>query len=129
MKILLDTNVLLSAFITGGRCAELIEDAVHAHELYYTEFIAEEMRGKLRKKFKTSDAVALEAAEFLRRFFRRGETAVNVEAVCRDPDDDQVLADAAANHIEVVVTGDQDLLTLKEHRGVRMLSPKDYWSF
>ena len=42
MKIVLDTNVLISAFITHGHCAELLEHCVYAHELMVSEFILAE---------------------------------------------------------------------------------------
>ena len=39
MKILHDTNVLLSGFISQGFTFDVIKDAIFKHELYYTEYI------------------------------------------------------------------------------------------
>jgi predicted nucleic acid-binding protein len=44
--------------------------------------------------------------------------------VCRDPDDDVVLATAVAGRADFIVTGDDDLLVLKRFRGIRILSPR-----
>jgi predicted nucleic acid-binding protein len=44
--------------------------------------------------------------------------------VCRDRDDDEVLAVAAAAKSEPIVTGDKDLLTLNTYRGIPILSPR-----
>ena len=44
--------------------------------------------------------------------------------VCRDPDDDLVLATALAAQADVIITGDKDLLTLKTHGGVRIRTPR-----
>jgi putative PIN family toxin of toxin-antitoxin system len=46
--------------------------------------------------------------------------------VCRDPDDDKFLACAIAADAEVIVSGDKDLLAIDEHRGVRILKPRDF---
>jgi len=45
------------------------------------------------------------------------------EPICRDPDDDHVLALAIAAHADVIVTGDQDLLVLKTFQGIPILTP------
>ena len=51
-----------------------------------------------------------------------------VENVCRDPNDNQVLADALVNKIEILITGDKDLLELKKYKGIKIISPKAYWN-
>ena len=65
--------------------------------------------------------------KFMNQFYILGQTADTVDKVCRDPDDDQILADALINHIDVIITGDKDLLDIKKYKGVRILAPKDYW--
>jgi len=44
--------------------------------------------------------------------------------ICRDPDDDLVLATALASRADFIVTGDDDLFVLKIFRGIRILSPR-----
>ena len=44
--------------------------------------------------------------------------------VCRDADDDWVLATALAGEAEAIVSGDNDLLILRRHRGIAILSPR-----
>jgi putative PIN family toxin of toxin-antitoxin system len=46
--------------------------------------------------------------------------------VCRDEDDDVVLATALAGKADVIVTGDEDLLVLKKFRGIEILSPRQF---
>jgi len=47
------------------------------------------------------------------------------EAVCRDSDDDLILAAALAAKADAIVTGDQDLLVLKGFKGIPILNPRD----
>ncbi|MBK8576656.1 MAG: putative toxin-antitoxin system toxin component, PIN family [Elusimicrobia bacterium] len=129
MKILLDTNVLISAFITsGGHSHEILTHAIHQHKLYYTDYILDEFKEKFKTKFHFPPTVIRDLVEFIANSFLHGKTAVDVPKVCRDPDDDQVLADAVVNEVDLILTGDEDLLILKTHQGIRLLPPKDYWS-
>ena len=129
MKILIDTNVLISAFITsGGHSHEILKHAVHQHELYYTDYILDEFKEKFKTKFHFSPTVIGGFVDFITHFFLHGKTASDVPKVCRDPGDDQVLADAVVNAVDLILTGDQNLLILKTHQGIRLLHPKGYWS-
>lgn len=46
-----------------------------------------------------------------------------IAKVCRDPDDDMVLATALAGRADVIVSGDADLLDLHPFRGIPVLTP------
>jgi predicted nucleic acid-binding protein len=46
--------------------------------------------------------------------------------VCRDPKDNLVIEAAVAGRASFVVTGDDDLLTLRTFEGVRLLAPRDF---
>jgi uncharacterized protein len=46
--------------------------------------------------------------------------------ILRDPDDDAVLACALAADAEVIVSGDSDLLDLKEHKEIRILTANEF---
>jgi predicted nucleic acid-binding protein len=45
------------------------------------------------------------------------------QPVCRDPDDDEVLALALAARADVIVSGDADLLVLQQFEGIPILDP------
>lgn len=46
--------------------------------------------------------------------------------ICRDTDDDWVLATAAAGEVDVIVTGDKDLLVLKRFRSIPIVTPRGF---
>jgi len=50
-------------------------------------------------------------------------------AVCRDPEDNMVLECALEGHAQYIVSGDKDLLELKEFRGIRIVRAAEFWSF
>ena len=130
MKILFDTNVLISVFLAfkkGCMCYDIIDHAIENHQLYYTNYIIAEFRKVFQEDFNYPETVINEFAAFVTRFFIKGKTAETIENVCRDPKDDPVLADAASNAIDVIVTGDKDLLVLKNYKGIKIMMPKDYW--
>ena len=56
------------------------------------------------------------------------EEAGPVQPITRDPDDDRVLASAVAGRAEIIVSGDEDLLVLREHDGVLIMSPRAFLS-
>ena len=54
MRLVLDTNVLISAFVSRGLCSELLEHCAKYHELVTSDALIEELRGKLLGKFRLS---------------------------------------------------------------------------
>ncbi|OFZ70705.1 MAG: putative toxin-antitoxin system toxin component, PIN family [Betaproteobacteria bacterium RBG_16_58_11] len=51
------------------------------------------------------------------------------QPVCRDPDDDAVLAAAIAGQVDLIVSGDDDLLCLKQFQNIPILSPAEVLQF
>ena len=128
MRLLFDTNVVISGFVTRGCSFDVIKDAIYKHEVYYSEHVLKEIQDILPNKFSLSEGVTHFTVSTIKRYFTKGHTAATVEHVCRDPKDNQVLADALANEIEIIITGDKDLLELKRHKGIKIVSPKNYWN-
>ena len=127
MKLLIDTNVIISGITARGHSFEVIKDSTYRHEVYYTEHLLEEIQRILSTKFSLSKDVIHFSVFIIKRDFIKGKTADKVESVCRDPDDNQILADVLINKIEVIITGDKDLLDLKDYKGVKIISPREYW--
>ena len=126
MKIVLDTNVLIAAFIARGVCNDLLEHCVRQHTLVTSEFILDELREHLARKFKYDAQDAEEAVELLRSRMQVVTPTGLGSAVCRDPDDDAILGTAVAGKAACIVTGDADLLILKRFRGIDIVRPADF---
>ena len=64
--------------------------------------------------------------ELIRSQAREVEPEPLREPVCRDPDDDHVLAAAVAGACHCIVTGDRDLLDLKRYNMIDIISPSEF---
>lgn len=126
MRIVLDTNVLVSAFTATGVCHQLYEQALLTQELVTSGALIAEFRGTLQKKFKYSDEEVSEASATAARDAMIVATEPLAERICRDRDDDDVLATAVAGKADCIITGDNDLLTLKKFGGIRIRSPRQF---
>ena len=127
MRILFDANVLYSAFTSKGVCEDVVEHAAGECELCWSRPLQSELETALRRKYKFGPATeaALAAYAELCQFV---EPAPLPSAVCRDRDDDVVLATAVAGEADYIVTGDEDLLTLKRYRNIPIVSPREFWT-
>ena len=128
MRVLLDTNVLVAALVARGVCTGLVEHCVRQHLVVSSQPLLDEFRDVLTRKLRQR-AVDVRAAL---RLFEETFTLVIpvvIEPICRDRDDDVVLATALAGECVAVVTGDQDLLILDPFRGIRVLAPTAFWKW
>ncbi len=123
MRVLLDTNVLLSAILFGGVARRLLTAAIDGRvRLVSSQHLLDEFEEILGEKFGFSRAAAVETRAELEVLADIVEPA-EVPQVCRAPDDDQVLAAALAGEADAIVTGDSDLLVLEWYNRIEILTP------
>ena len=94
MRIVLDTNVLIAAFVARGVCSDLLEHCVQQHEIVLSTPILDEFREHLIGKFRSSSDDADAAVDLLREVAELVAPAELEQPACRDPDDDMVLGTA-----------------------------------
>jgi putative PIN family toxin of toxin-antitoxin system len=130
VRILLDTNVLIAAFVSPrGRCADILAYCAKEHELVSSPTLLEEYQEKLVTKFRLVEETAAARVELLQSQMEIVSPATLPIPVCRDPDDDDVLAAAQTGGCHCIVTGDQDLLVLERFEGVAIVAPGDFAAF
>ncbi len=118
MRVVFDTNVVVAGIVAEGLCREILEIHVPEHTVILSQVLWDELVATLRRKFGlTPDDLPILA--LYRQHSTWCEPATLADAVCRDPDDDWVLATAVAGEAEAIVSGDVDLLTL-ESSGIEM---------
>jgi uncharacterized protein len=127
MKILVDTNVLVSGLIAKGACFEILEDLVYSHTPLITPYVLAECQNVLLHKFHLSKPTVKSLLHVVERYFKKGENSTKLLNICRDPDDNQIFADALINKVDIILSGDKDLLSIEKYEEIRIISPKDYW--
>lgn len=132
MRVVVDTNILVSRYLSPGGVAARVLAAwrAEAFEIVVSPDLLAEvqdvlLRPELQQRHAMDDEQVREAVAGFRRFAVLVEPAEHV-AICRDPDDDMFLDCAFAGGASFVVSRDPDLLTLKSVRGVRILSPEAF---
>lgn len=130
MRLVLDTNIVVSALLWKGSPHALLAKVRErpAVTLYTSARLLAELadilsREKLatlvRASGRTPDAL-MQTYLNVARIIATPQVVPRV--VARDPDDDHVVACALAAQTDLIVSGDGDLLELKAHRGIRIVS-------
>jgi uncharacterized protein len=128
VRVVFDTNVLIAAFLTEGVCSKLLVRARRREfELYLSEDIILEFERNLRKKFSFSPSEIKDArGVLLEASVKIVPKVSSVVPVCRDPEDDKILACAKETDADYLVTGDQDLLLIDPYGRTRIVTPRNF---
>lgn len=131
MRAVIDTNVLIAGILWRGPPHALLEHVragtvtlVSSPALLaeLAEVIGRAKFDAILKRTTTSHERSL--AE-VRRLSEVIVPPPLPQPVCRDPADDEVLALAVAARVELIVSGDNDLLSLRSFEGIPILAPAE----
>jgi uncharacterized protein len=128
VRLVLDTHVLIAAVVADGVCRDLVRVRLRSHTLITSEILLRELREKLRVKFD----LAADELPLLVALSERAESVKPTKLtppLCRDADDDWVLATATAGRADFIITGDDELISLKKHGAIRILTPRAFLEF
>lgn len=128
MRLVLDTNIVVSALIWGSTPYKLLQAATDGGvELFSSPMLLAELNRVLAREH-LSSRLAKQASSAEQAIGFYGELAISVSplvtprAVPRDADDDQVIAAALAAGADLVVSGDADLLSLGSFEGIAIVT-------
>ena len=132
MRIVLDTNVLVSAFISkDGNPAALLDVALTLPEIEVVlsdeipgEFGDVLSRRKVRERFHYSQEDVSGFVRIIRNAVSIVKPTSNIKLVEDDPDDDVIINTAYDGKADYIVSGDSHLKAMKEFKGIVILSPK-----
>jgi uncharacterized protein len=127
VRVFLDTNVLVSAFMARGLCADLMRLLLAEHEVITGEVNLAELRRVLIDRFGASTSIASSVENQLRDQTIVAKPRATSAIPVRDPDDAWVLASALASDAEMLVTGDQDLLSIASSVSLPIVTPRVAW--
>ncbi len=131
IKVVLDTNVLISAIVFGGKPRELLEKAIKGEiQIVLSDEIIEELKGVLEgRKFNYSSDITDLTIKELTSFAEIIKPKKTQKFIKNDPEDNQVLECAEEAIADFIVSGDVHLLEIKEFKGTKILTPKMFLRF
>ena len=129
MRAVVDTNILVRALIKPhGTVGPVLLRLRHGdYTLLYAQLLLEELvdvlnRPRIREKYQLTDQ---DIQTVVGLILLRGEPVASEKRItaCRDPKDDKFLEIAVAGGADVIVSGDEDLLTLHPYAGIPIVMP------
>lgn len=128
IKVVLDTNILISAIVFGGKPRKVLEAAIKGKiHLVLTEEIIVEIRGVLEgKKFQYPSEITELIIQELEALAEIVKPKERIKVIEKDPEDNRVLECAQQEQADYIVSGDVHLLEIKEFQGTRILIPGEF---
>ena len=130
MRIVCDTNVLISAILYGGPPREVFRQIIEGKaEAFISLPIEDELRAVLaRPKFGLSARQVQQIARQVHELFQTVFPEQTIEAIGADPADNAVLECAVAARADFIISGDRHLLDLARFGEIQIVSPADFQS-
>jgi len=123
LRVVVDTNVLVSAFLTYGKPAELIVRLLKDHEVILSNAIVDEFKEVFSdEEFCVKNA---DVERFLASTLRKAKLVKPIshyKVVSQDPDDNAIINTACKGKANYIVTGDRDLLKIRIFKRTEIVS-------
>lgn len=128
IKIVADTNILISALIYGGICEEVLKLVREKNlELLISPEILAEFAEVLYRKFKFSPEKTKEAITRIRKLSTLVIPVKKVVVIKKHDSDNRILECAVEGEVQYIVSGDEHhLLPLRKYRGIKILNPTEF---
>ncbi len=126
MRVFFDANVLVSALLARGLCADLLRLVLTEHTLVTSEVVLAELRDVLSRKGRLSAQQIEDLDSFLREQPVAPRPAQTLELGLVDADDEWVLASALLAQADLFVTGDQGVLACS-NPPLPLFNPRGCW--
>jgi len=128
LKVVLDTNILVSALLFRGELSRIVELWKNGRLIpLISKATFQELKAVLEyPKFRlTKDEIRTIVEEEILPFFEVVEVADDVSGICNDPDDDKFISCAISASADVIVSGDKHLYELHAYKSVRIIRVAD----
>ena len=127
-RIVLDTNVLISAILFGGHPRQILDRVIAGEIDCSLSFaILDELRDVLqRSKFGFTPEQAITVIDELRSVCEILNPPRRIRTIKVDPDDNRILECAVEAQADYIVSGDAHLLDLGEYRKISIKRPADF---
>ena len=126
IRVTPDTNVLVSGLFYDGNERAVLEAAIRGNvRLILSMEIIDELIRVLEKKFKADPELTRDYVLRLNELSDIVTPRKLPDKLVRDREDVKVIECTHSGHSDYIVTGDQDLLSLKRYQQTRILSPRE----
>lgn len=125
--IVIDSNVWISSLVFGGVPGELLQLFISGDVIVV---VSEELLSELRRNITRKFPGFAPSLELLAESIKKDAIMVRLGAhhlrQSRDSDDDKIIETAIIGGCSMIVSGDQDLLTLKSSYGIQIVTPAEF---
>lgn len=127
MRVVLDTNILISATLWDGSVAQkLLFKLINSDsEIFSSTEILAEYKNVLIRDFEYSESEIINILEKIVSFVTLIKPKEKIDIVKDDPDDNKIIECAIASSSRFIVTYDKHLLNLKEFRTIKIVKPEE----
>ena len=127
MRILIDTNILISGLFFGGLPKKLLAELDENFNVCVNEKILSEYNQQIDKKisnpkYNLNEKIREKIFSSLKSFEIKSDLKI-----CRDPDDDKFINCAIDAKAIYIVSGDNDLLTIKNFAGIEIVTAREFY--
>lgn len=127
MRVVFDTNIFISALVIPGSQAEkailkILEDK---DILLLSKPIIDEVLSVLSVKFSRDREAISRVAVYLSELGQNIDTKKKVN-ILKDEPDNRIIECAVSGKADAIVTGDKEMLSLKEYQGIKIITLKQY---
>jgi len=126
MKVVVDTNVLISALLFKGVSGRVFDYCMVEEEVILSRWILDEFQNKLLNKFKLDLPDINEIIDTIEQKSNIIQPENEIPTICRDEDDNNILQLAEYVEADYIITGDKDLLILEQFKGTLIISPGEF---
>ena len=128
MRVVVDTNVLISAILFGGVSDQVFLAGLRGEiQLITSDPLLKELERVLKNKFKLNVQWVRGVIEEVRNVAEVVEVSSHINIISHPEEDNRVLECAVDGRADFIVAGDaRDILPLKEYGGIKILSPSEF---
>lgn len=128
-KVVLDTNVYLSAIIFGGNTRHILDLTIKGEITAYISYsILFEIAEKLEKKFHWDNDQIIVTIKTLAKSATVVNPTIKLDAVKDDRNDNKIIEAAVTSKADYIITGDKHLLKIGKYQEVQIITPTQFLS-
>lgn len=131
LRIVLDTNVLVSAIIRNGKPRKLLQMGIDGkYAILMSKATLDELSEVIqRPKFKMTSGDIVRIVSALVETCKNVRVTSNFEVIKNDPDDNVIINTAHDGNADYIVSGDKDIMDIKNFKKIKIVSVNEMLKF